>query len=60
MSPAVTRTFTPHHGPLELSHQLKSHLGVEKQPERRPTDSPAAPSTPPDPELLDLEALLGQ
>ena len=59
MSPAVTRTFTPHHGPLELSHQLKSHLGVEKQPERRPTDSPATPSTPQDPELLDLEALLG-
>ncbi|BAP70897.1 ATP-dependent DNA helicase II subunit 2 [Kluyveromyces marxianus] len=59
MSPTVTRTFTPHHGPLELSHQLKSHLGVEKQPERRSTDSPAAPSTPPDPELLDLEALLG-
>ncbi|QGN15117.1 ATP-dependent DNA helicase II subunit 2 [Kluyveromyces marxianus] len=59
MSPAVTRAFTPHHGPLELSHQLKSHLGVEKQPERRSTDSPAAPSTPQDPELLDLEALLG-
>ncbi|BAO39395.1 ATP-dependent DNA helicase II subunit 2 [Kluyveromyces marxianus DMKU3-1042] len=59
MSPAVTRTFTPHHGPLELSHQLKSHLGVEKQPERRPTESPDTPSTPQDPELLDLEALLG-